>query len=75
MQDPKSLFGKRVRQLRQQRGWSQEFLAFESNLDRTYISSVERGKRNISLINIIKIAEALKIDPQELFKFRCYNAD
>jgi len=42
-------FGKRIRELRQARGWSQETLGFESDLDRTYISGIERGLRNVSL--------------------------
>lgn len=60
--------GKKIRELRIEAGFSQEQLAFESNLDRTYIGSVERGERNISLINIAKIASALNIQPHELLK-------
>jgi len=48
-------------------GISQEELAFQSGLDRTYISGIERGTRNPSLKNIEKIAKALKISPAELF--------
>jgi len=48
-----------MRALRQQRGLSQEELAFSCDLDRTYIGSVERGERNISLVNIHTIAAAL----------------
>ena len=66
--NPKTLFGNKVRQLRMQRGLSQEKFAFECNVDRTYIGGVERGERNISLINIIKIAKALNIHPKELFE-------
>ncbi|WP_246399133.1 MULTISPECIES: helix-turn-helix domain-containing protein [Hymenobacter] len=47
---------------------SQEKLAFASNLDRTYIGSVERGERNISVINLNKIATSLNIKPSELMK-------
>lgn len=61
-------FGERVRDLRKQKGLSQEALALVCELDRTYIGGVERGERNISLINIYKIAEALGIDAKELFK-------
>jgi len=61
-------FGDRVRELRRQKGLSQEALALECDLDRTYIGGVERGERNISLINICRIAEALRVDPKELFK-------
>ncbi|HEV2200634.1 MAG TPA: helix-turn-helix transcriptional regulator [Bryobacteraceae bacterium] len=60
-------FGERVRELRKQRGLSQEALAFRCDLDRTYIGGVERGERNISLINIYRIAEALGVGTKELF--------
>jgi len=55
----KVAFGKRVRSLRVERGFSQEELAHLCNLHRTYIGSVERGERNISLDNIIRLAKAL----------------
>jgi transcriptional regulator with XRE-family HTH domain len=60
-------FGARMRALRQQRGLSQEELALSCNLDRTYIGSVERGERNISLVNIHTIAAALGVSPREFF--------
>jgi ribosome-binding protein aMBF1 (putative translation factor) len=60
-------FGKRVRELRKLRGLSQESLALACDLDRTYIGGVERGERNISLINIHKIAQALGLKAKELF--------
>jgi transcriptional regulator with XRE-family HTH domain len=60
-------FGKRVRELRKHMGLSQEALALACNLDRSYIGSVERGERNISLLNILKISEALGISTRELF--------
>ena len=60
-------FGERVRELRKKRGFSQESLALACNLDRSYIGGVERGERNISLINIYKIAEALGVKAKELF--------
>jgi transcriptional regulator with XRE-family HTH domain len=60
-------FGKRIRTIREGSGLSQEKLAFESGLDRTYIGSVERGERNISLLNINKVATALKIESANLF--------
>jgi transcriptional regulator with XRE-family HTH domain len=59
-------FGKRLRQLRRRRGLSQEDLAFRSQLDRSYIGQVERGERNISLINIHKLARGLGASPHEL---------
>ncbi len=60
-------FGERVRELRKQKGLSQEALALACDLDRTYIGGVERGERNISLINIYKIAAALGLNVKELF--------
>jgi transcriptional regulator with XRE-family HTH domain len=59
-------FGFRVRQLRQAKGISQEELAEKAGLDRTYISSIERGKRNISLNNIKRLAKALKVSVRDL---------
>ena len=53
--------------MREQKGLSQEGLALICELDRTYIGGVERGERNISLINIHKIAIAFGINPKELF--------
>ena len=60
-------FGKRLRELRKQKGLSQEALAFMCDLDRTYIGGVERGERNISLINIDRIARALDVKAKDLF--------
>jgi transcriptional regulator with XRE-family HTH domain len=59
-------FGKRLREIRKQKGFSQESLALVCGLDRTYIGSVERGERNISLINIYRIALALGVPAGEL---------
>jgi transcriptional regulator with XRE-family HTH domain len=59
--------GKKVRELRKARGFSQEALAYEVGLDRTYMGSVERGERNIAAINLIRIAKVLKVDVGELF--------
>ncbi|MHB8303735.1 MAG: helix-turn-helix domain-containing protein [Acidobacteriaceae bacterium] len=60
-------FGERVRELRKEKGLSQEALALACDLDRTYIGGVERGERNISLLNIQKIADALGVSARELF--------
>jgi transcriptional regulator with XRE-family HTH domain len=59
--------GKRIRELREVRGFSQESFAYEIGLDRTYMGSVERGERNIAALNLIRIAKALKIEIGELF--------
>jgi len=59
-------FGDRVRESRRQNGISQEALAFVCDLDRAYIGSVERGERNISLVNIYKIALGLGIPARDL---------
>jgi len=59
-------FGQRVRELRKQKDLSQEALALDCDLDRTYIGGVERGERNISLLNIHKIAEALGVSAKDL---------
>lgn len=67
MSDIKAIFGKRLRELREAKGVSQESLAHEAGLDRTYISSVERGQRNISLENIERLAEALGVKVRDLF--------
>jgi transcriptional regulator with XRE-family HTH domain len=64
----KKEFGQRLRVIRRQKGLSQETLALTCDLDRTYIGGVERGERNISLVNIHKIARALKIKPDALLQ-------
>ncbi len=60
-------FGQTIRDIRNRRGVSQESLALQCGLDRTYISGIERGTRNPSLTNILKIAAALEVRPAELF--------
>ncbi|OGX19813.1 MAG: transcriptional regulator [Omnitrophica WOR_2 bacterium RBG_13_44_8b] len=54
-------FGENVKKLRKAKGWSQEELSKKSGLHRTYIGSIERGERNVSLINVQRISEALKV--------------
>jgi len=63
-----SRFGRRIRELRSKRCMSQEALALEADLDRSYVGQVERGTRNISLENIEKLAEALGVSVSELTK-------
>ena len=67
--DIKISVGKRVKYLRNKLGISQEELADLVSLDRTYITSVECGRRNISIINIEKLAIALKVTLKEFFDF------
>ncbi|MDY0062341.1 MAG: helix-turn-helix transcriptional regulator [Myxococcota bacterium] len=64
--DPKIVFARNVKRLRSAAGLSQEELAARAGLHRTYISSVERGQRNISLENICALAAALGSDPRDL---------
>jgi transcriptional regulator with XRE-family HTH domain len=63
----KQQFGERVRELRKQKGLSQEDFSFECELDRTYVSQVEQGRRNISLQNIKAVADALGVSIAGLF--------
>jgi len=67
--DIKIAIGKRVKELRNKLGISQEELADIAQLDRTYITSVERGRRNVSIVNIEKLANALKVTLAEFFTF------
>lgn len=67
--DIKEAFGKRIKYLRNQLGISQEELADRAEIDRTYITSVERGKRNISIVNVEKLANALGVTLPKLFEF------
>ncbi len=64
----KKSFGKRLKSLRRHKQLSQEGLALACELDRTYIGSVERGERNVSLVNIHKIANALGVSPKKLMQ-------
>lgn len=61
------MFGERIQTLRKAKGLSQEKFALLIDMDRTYYASVEAGKRNISLVNIKKIADGLEISLGELF--------
>jgi transcriptional regulator with XRE-family HTH domain len=62
----KSKFGKNLRRIRLEVGLSQEDLAGEAGLHRTYVSSVERGERNITLVNIYRLAKALSVNARDL---------
>ena len=63
----KSLFGKALRVLREERGYSQEELAERACLHRNYVGGVERGERNVALENIVKLAGALSVRTRDLF--------
>lgn len=65
----KEKVGQRIKELRTKEGLSQEEFAFKCDLDRTYITSLERGKRNISLENLEKIAKAFNMTLSEFFNF------
>lgn len=62
-------FGRQIRRLRDHRGWTQERLAEEANLDRSYVAGIEVGGRNPSLKALARLADALNISLSELFKF------
>jgi len=68
MSNPKKVVGDRIRVLRQKAKLSQEALADACGLHRTYIGAVERGERNISLLNIVAISRALGVKPAFLLK-------
>ena len=65
----KEKVGQRIKELRTKQGLSQEEFAFKCDLDRTYITSLERGKRNISLENLEKIAKTFNMTLGEFFNF------
>ena len=64
----RDVLAKNMRRLRAERGFSQEALAHESGINRTYLSSVERSERNVSIDNIARIAEALGVEPWTLLR-------
>jgi transcriptional regulator with XRE-family HTH domain len=68
MEDIRLRFGRAVRQRRHKLGVSQEAFADLCGLDRTYIGGIERGERNVALLNIEKIARALRIPLSEMFR-------
>ncbi len=67
--DPRKKFGQHLANLRKEKGWSQEALALESGIARSYLGGVERGQRNIALVNICRLAQALGLPPSALMDF------
>ncbi len=63
----RATFGARVRELREERGWSQEHFAHRAELDRTYVSGIERGRRNPTLNIIHRVAQTLGVPVGDLF--------
>ncbi|MGF1727368.1 helix-turn-helix domain-containing protein [Photobacterium nomapromontoriensis] len=68
-------FGNHIKSLRLECELSQEELAARCSLDRTYISGIERGRRNVSLVNIFRLATALNTPPSQLLNFEVGVAD
>jgi len=68
IKDPKKIIGHRIRKLRENANLSQEALAAACGLHRTYVGAVERGERNISLMNIVALSRALGVKPSYLLE-------
>jgi len=66
--DIRRQIGANIRRLRRDRGWSQEELAFQSGLHRTYVSGVERGTRNPTVLIVKELADALNVSPARLLE-------
>lgn len=69
----KEKIGIKLRELRTEKGLSQEKFSFECELDRTYIASIEQGKRNVSIVNIEKIAKALDMSVFDFFNSNLFQ--
>jgi transcriptional regulator with XRE-family HTH domain len=67
MEDVKLKIGRRIKELREKAQMLQKDLAYTADLDRSYIASIENGQRNVSIVNIEKIATALGVTLKELF--------
>lgn len=68
--------GRKIRELRKEKGFSQESFADEVGLDRTYMGGIERGERNLAALNIMRIAKTLKVEVGDLFPpIRFINID
>ena len=73
--DVKIKIGQRIKELRDLANMSQKDLSFAADLDRSYIASVENGQRNVSIVNIEKIANALGVSLTTFFKSKIFNDD
>jgi transcriptional regulator with XRE-family HTH domain len=71
--DIKLKIGQRIKELREQAEMSQKDLAYAADLDRSYIASIENGQRNVSIVNIEKIADALNVTVKEFFNANEFN--
>ena len=71
----KEKIGARLRELRKVKGLSQEKFSFECELDKTYIASIEQGSRNVSIVNIEKIAKALDMSLSDFFNSNLFQDD
>ena len=69
MENTLELFGKNLVKVRRELGWGQEKLAITSGIGRSYMSGIERGKHNIGLLNICKLADTMGIKPSMLMDF------
>lgn len=67
-EDPRRSIGKAIRKRRNALGWSQETLAEAADLHWTYIGGIERGERNVAILNIVRIAKALGVKPSKLLE-------
>ena len=63
------LLGKKIRKTRKDQGFSQEALAYESGLDRAYVGKIERGEKNITIVKLLQISDALEIPLHKLVDF------
>lgn len=72
-QDIRYRLGQRIKQLREVKGMSQKDLAYSADLDRSYIAGVEAGSRNVSIMNVEKIANALTVSLNEFFDTNEFN--
>lgn len=68
--DIKEKFGKKIKDLRIKKGWSQERLALNAEINRTYIPGIETGKRNVSIVIIEKLSIALNVELTEILNFK-----